>query len=392
MAGVQKIKTLLIALVSLLCLALLLLPQEARALTEGLTVTLLRGHTLKDALADARYLTKRGFVKITALTIITEPDAELDEDDFAFIAENLSELTTLDISAAALNANGLPPSALRGCVALQGVKLPSDLASIGSRAFDGCRRLKDIDLPESLKTVGDRAFAGCASLMEIHIPKGVTIIGELAFRGCISLTGVFADAENAGYMSLSGVLYTSDGKELHTYPAGKTGVYSVLAGTKIIPPYAFADCGASLTGITLPEGLETIGEYAFNGCSMLPSVEIPEGVGSIEYAFRGCTSLESVTLPKSLYFIGWETFSNCRSLKEITFAGPIERIGPLAFEKCSSLTDVRFAAYFPTSKISSDAFKGCGKLRTIHVPAGTSANFRPQLRSKIGRAQIAEAA
>ncbi len=259
MAGTQKLKILLAAFILVFCCSLLC-AHETHALAEGLTVTLLRGHTLKDALAQARYLTKKGFVKISALTIITEPDAALDDEDFTFITENLSELTALDISAAALDSNGLPPYALRGCVRLQSVYLPDDVVSIGSRAFDGCTRLLTIALPDSLKTIGERAFAGCAALTEIHIPQGVTLIGEQAFRGCKSLSGVFVDTENAGYESADGVLYTADGIEMHTYPAGKTGAYSVLPGTRVIPPYAFADCGPNLTGITLPEGLETIGE------------------------------------------------------------------------------------------------------------------------------------
>ncbi len=389
MAIVRKFNALLIALALAFCL-IQILPQEARALAEGLTVTVTRNQTLKDALAHARYLTKKGFVKITALTIVTDPDVALTGEDFSFIIENLSELTALDISAAALTAGGIPPSALRGCETLKSIKLPSSLVSIGSRAFDGCAKLREITLPEGLKTIGERAFAGCAAITEIYIPKSVTLIGEMAFRGCKNLASVSVEDENTGYQSVNGVLYTRDSIELHTYPPGKKGAISVLPGTKAIPPYAFADCGPNLTGITLPEGLETIGEYAFSGCTQLSRITIPEGVGSIEYAFSGCSSLESVTLPKSLYFIGWETFSGCKSLKEITFAGPIERIGPLAFEKCTSLTDVHFKTYFPSSKIRSDAFKGCSKLKTIHVPAGTAANFRPQLRGKIGSARIVE--
>ncbi len=388
MANIRYFKALLAVSVLFFC-SILILPQESRALAEGLTVTVLREHTLKDALSDVRYLTKKGYVKISALTIITEPGAALSVGDFSFIAGSLSELAALDISAAALEA-GVPPTALRGCEKLQSVLLPSALVSIGSRAFEGCTRLQDIILPEGLISIGERAFAGCASLKEIHIPESVTLIGAEAFRGCKGLENISVHAENTGYQSDSGVLYTRDGIELHPSPAGKTGAYSVLPGTRVIPPYAFADCGANLTGITLPVGLDTIGEYAFAGCTRLSDVKIPEGVGSIDYAFRGCASLESVSLPKSMYFIGWESFSGCKKLKSVTFQGPVERIGPLAFEGCSSLTDVRFSSYFPTSKIRSDAFKGCSNLKAVHVPAGTSGSFNRQLRGKIGKARIVE--
>ncbi len=386
--NIRTIKVLSLTLVAMLCLTLAM-PHGAAAL-EGLTVTLASGITLKEALAEAGYITKKGYVKIESLTLITEPGAALDGVDFEFIAQSLSNLTMLDISSSTITDNSIPPSALRRCDTLREIKLPDDVISIGSQAFDGCAGLQAIDLPPELMVIGDRAFAGCASLSEINIPKDVTIIGAMAFRGCKNLGGIHVDENNTGYRSVNGVLYTHDGKELHSYPANKNGVYSVLPGTEVIPPYAFADCGPNLTGITLPEGLETIGEYAFAGCTLLSRVTIPEGVGSIEYAFRGCKSLESVIFPKSLYFIGWETFSGCTALKEIAFNGPVERIGPLAFEKCTSLTDVYFSTYFPTSKIRSDAFSGCSKLKTVHVPAGTARPFRSQLRGKIGSARIVE--
>ncbi len=383
------VKALSMALAAIFCMVIAA-PQAAGALENGLTVTLDTETDLKEALAEAGYITDRGFVKIAALMVITEPEAALNGQDFDFAAQNLSALTSLDISGAALSGGGIPPSAFAGLAALSEVVLPEKVVSIGSEAFDGCASLMAIDLPDGIKVIGERAFADCASLAEIHIPKSVLIIGAMAFRGCKSLNGISVDEENASYRSVNGVLYTRDGKELHTYPASKTGVYSVLPGTEIIPPYAFADCGPNLTGITLPEGLETIGEYAFAGCSLIASVTIPEGVGSIEYAFRGCKSLKSIAFPKSLYFVGWETFSGCTALKEISFAGPVERIGPLAFEKCTSLTDIYFAAYFPTSKIRSDAFKGCKNLKTVHVPPETGRLFRSQLRGKIGGARIVE--
>lgn len=66
----------------------------------------------------------------------------------------------------------------------------------------------------------------------------------------------------------------------------------------------------------VPEGLTSIGSYAFCGCQSLKSISIPEGLTSIgRYAFYGCQSLESIKLPDSLTSIGYHALLKCESLK-----------------------------------------------------------------------------
>ena len=88
-------------------------------------------------------------------------------------------------------------------------------------------------------------------------------------------------------------------------------------GLQSIGDYAFQKC-TSLTSITLPEGLTSIGEQAFCDCTSLTAVDLPEGLQSIgEHGFEGCTSLTSITLPESLGVIGEKAFSGCASLKSV---------------------------------------------------------------------------
>ena len=73
---------------------------------------------------------------------------------------------------------------------------------------------------------------------------------------------------------------------------------------------AFWNCGSYLTAITLPDGLESIGDKAFYSCSSLTAIDIPSSVTSIgEEAFRSCTSLKDVTLPT-----GWKALAATRSI------------------------------------------------------------------------------
>ena len=80
------------------------------------------------------------------------------------------------------------------------------------------------------------------------------------------------------------------------------------------------------TSITIPNGVTSIGNYAFSYCSGLTSVTIPNSVTSIgSYAFNGCTGLTRVTIPGSVTSIDDYAFWDCTGLTSITFKGTIEQ-------------------------------------------------------------------
>ena len=83
-----------------------------------------------------------------------------------------------------------------------------------------------------------------------------------------------------------------------------------------VAPDAFA--GSTLTTLTLPDSIVTIGERAFSG-SALTTLRVPAGVTAIpEAAFANCASLTSVTLPDGITVIGKQAFANCTKLEEMT--------------------------------------------------------------------------
>ena len=151
---------------------------------------------------------------------------------------------------------------------------------------------------------------------------------------------------------------------------------SSLKGVKIpegvtsIGEVAFSNC-SSLESIEVPASLTSIGGNAFNQCKLLTIIKIPEGLISIgECAFFSCLSLERVALPESVMSIGGGAFYNCRSLTSIEMPGSVTSIGNAAFISCISLESIVIPE--SVTSIGERAFYGCSSLESIVIPEGVT--------------------
>ncbi|WP_461257698.1 leucine-rich repeat protein [Treponema sp. R80B11-R83G3] len=158
----------------------------------------------------------------------------------------------------------------------------------------------------------------------------------------------------------------------YTGKATKVTIPSTIEGIKVteIGLQCFDGVGfdgyKNIIGITIPDSITSIGDYAFRYCTGLTSVTIPDSVTTIgNGAFKGCTSLTSVTIGNKVTNIGASAFIDCTSLKNITIPDSVTSIGQSAFAGCSSLTNV----IIPNSvtSIRENAFMSCRNITSVTI-------------------------
>lgn len=198
---------------------------------------------------------------------ITLPDAVKVVAEYAF--ENAHKLTGIELKKGVVS---IGKGAFLGCRALRRVITEKGLETIGENAFYGCSRLEEINLEKGLEKIESAAFQDCGTLNNVSIPSTVKSIKENVFANCTSLSELSVSSSNKKYYSKDGMIISSSKKRLISYPSASGNV-------------------------TLPEEIEAIGPWAFQGCEKLQSVILPDKVKTVmEGAFSGCTSLSLVRL------------------------------------------------------------------------------------------------
>ena len=289
------------------------------------------------------------FFKCNNVTSVTMPSTlrTIDQHGFLYCTSLISPAVPEGVTTIGFGA-------FDKCTSMLTITLPSTLTTIGEYAFYKCHSLQSVTLPESLTTIGATAFS-LSGLTEIVLPEGLTSLGEFAFAECYNLQRVqFPSTLSA----IGGASFQND---------------------------------TSLISVTIPEGVDTIHQWAFYGCKALPSVTLPEGLVAInQLAFCGCSNLQSVNLPSTLRYLGKDCFSynpalsspivipsgvdtvaesafrNCESLQSVTVSEGVKAIGPIAFAICPSLTSVSLPSSLRS--IEKYAFWSDSSLSSIAIP------------------------
>ena len=376
----------------------------------------------------------------TGITSITIPNSVTSIGYEAFYG--CSGLTSITIPSSVTSIEG----AFNGCSGLTSIEIPNSVTSIGEYAFNGCSGLTSIIIPNSVTSIGEHAFKGCSGLTSITIPNSVTSIGIVAFDGCSSLTSItipnsvtsigdwaFYDCTrlktvinlsnlkfSKGSTDYGYIAYYADkvisGEIENDFIFGVIDGVNTLIGylgneTELILPAdykgesyvigenVFKD-NKTITSITIPNSVTSIGEGAFFGCTELkkvinfsnlifakgsdsyghvayyadwvvsaPDITIVDDFGF--YEINGVNTLckyqgngIEVTLPEKYnggnYVIGKEVFNNCKDITSITIPNSVTSIEEKAFYGCSNLHSVTIGS--GVLSIGSNAFNNPEKV------------------------------
>ena len=300
---------------------------------------------------------------------------------------------------------------------------------LGSYLFAGCDKLEEIKLPNSIKTIGNNVFHFGDGLTSLTIPKNVTSIGRAVIIFCENIVSLSVEEGNTVFSSPDGSNAVIKGSTLVMgcnttvipntittignsafYGIGKWGRKMALPSTvTTIENDAFA-C-SNFTEVEMPEGLKTIGEYAFAWTPIM-NFQIPASVTSIGYrVLYGCQNVESIVvkdnntnydsrdncnaiietasntviqgckntvIPQSVKTIGNSAFDQLNNMESFTIPSWITSIGDRAFSDCWNLKEITSEIEDPSAVVMGrDVFSNYNQniQRTLYVPSGTKSAY-----------------
>ena len=348
----------------------------------------------------------RAFYGAKNLREVTVPATVVAIDYYAFA--QCSNLETVKFEEGSRLA-GIYEGAFFGCGKLKNITLADNIVEISDYAFYGCTSLTEIPVSDTsmIKGIYSYAFAYSGICGDFATPKTLIDIGDYAFRGTkitsafipddnkldlIIGIGVFEECEvmekiDVPFLGASygdediywiGYIFGAGApnanatyipQSLRTYIAHEGGLLELTCGTPANigsskPTGYYKMEKTNIENITLPEGITSIGQWAFYKCVNLKSVTIPDSVTNINsWAFYNCSSLESLTIPDSVKVIGNETFYNCKSLTSIRIPDGVTIIGNYTFSGCTNLTSITIPS--SVTSIEKYAFWGCNNLFVI---------------------------
>ena len=309
------------------------------------------------------------------------------EDDFK------TNLRHLDLEEAHMVNDALPDYAFSGSY-IKDYKLPKTLKKIGKNAFDYNVLLKELIIPESVEEIGrslllfsmevekvrlpdnlevmnDMLFAECWKLKEVNIPSKLREMYDNIFINCCEVSPSVAILpetveilDGSPYYGISTIEETVVPKNVRVLRqtfSGMAGLRKVTILTDKLTEIgddAFNWCSA-LEEVNIPDGITRIGEGAFFWNLRLRKVNIPSTVIRIEKHAFDSAPLDSIDIPAGVTFIGRNAFWNNRNLQKV-YSRPA--IPPVTNEWTGE------SSYLPFLHSADEA--------TLYVPKGSAGAYR----------------
>ena len=398
------------------------------------------------------------FAYVEGLEEIEIPSKVVSIGEEAFIG--CSNLKRIEIPS---NVGSIGSGAFRGCSNLKRIEIPQSVTRISDGMFSGCSGLTEITLLSGVEYIDIYAFEGCTGLTEITIPSGVEYIAMCAFKGCTGLTEITLPPNGTGidneafvgctglkmiripesmrdtitqvleYCELSDVNIVTYGDDFWLIYEGKNHVWYrlernqeggetlTIGGTGAMPDYGSDETDKApwlewnesgnytynnrIKNVVIEEGVTSIGDYAFCGCSGLTEILIPESMRSnIDGAFDGCEISkisfsywivdegnnqvwyklsddgETLTIggtgampdygsdeTDKAPWLEWNESGNYtynNRIKNVVIEEGVTSIGDYAFYGCAGLTDITILE--SVTSIGINAFEGCNISNTYN--------------------------
>ena len=242
--------------------------------------------------------------------------------------------------------------------------------SLESINFSGCTALESITLPDHLASINGYCFNNCTSLQELILPSSIERLGNYAFSNCSARVVLQSDLAD---------IWTSSNQ---VYPfTSYSGELLISEGVTTIPQQVFA--GSSPTTITIPSTIESVGDWAFSGCSAgiayincnIPSFDEPweedEYINWANGNWFANNSFSRVVFGDNVTTIGDYGMYQSRGLTDLVVGNGVTTIGKYAFAGCSHLENLRLGSSLETlaERTFSYAFHNASSTPIITISA-----------------------
>lgn len=345
---------------------------------------------------------------------------------------NCEKMTELKLPESLTTLNN---GAFAFCKGLTAVTLPNKITFIGALVFEECTGLTSITIPENVTEIRNQAFYYCTALTMVELPKALQTVGDNAFYetklqdvyyagteedwgkiaiglknepltnanlhcmgAVVVISGTCGGAltwklDSKGTLTISGTGamtdYTKSGVAPWNKDYEKIRFVVIENGVTTIGEYAFENC-TLLESVVISDSVEKIGKYAFSGCSALKRISLPDSIAQIgDHAFRA-SGLEAVKIPEGVTLLGEGMFARCpnlqtvelpstlQTIREMAFIGSglnkiilpenLKYIGYECFYECTNLEEIKI----PDSVTILDysVFEGCSSLKKVTLSKG----------------------
>ena len=318
----------------------------------------------------------------TSLTLDSSdlPNALTSIGAYAFANTNITGAFSFPTSLVTLGEG-----VFQNCVNLTSFSISTDasLASISSFMFDGCTSLETVNLPRDLTSIGQYAFRSTA-IREILIPQGITSFQTGVFEDCSNLEKVVAydiglrsigqyafrncsNLRTFQVLDANGEVLPGSYEGMIMLPSSLTTFTAVGSDGYIFGSDNVEDA-PKFSSIVIPSGVTEIQGYQFYNNTNLKHIEFELETYYSDIDAEG-NPVGTVTYSSSLEIIGPSAFENCTSLEEIVMPDSVFNFNSAGFRNASSLRSITLPNNSRFSAIPVSLFDGCVSLEAIDIPS-----------------------